>query len=67
VNVYPTVRFATDSNPDYGPAEELYSVDVHVIPASEAPPAVMSKGEPSTPGSRYLIERERARLRSEAL
>jgi hypothetical protein len=67
VNVYPTVRFAEDSNPDYGPAEELYSVDVHVKPASKPPPAVMSQGQPSTPANRFSIDRERDRLGAQPL
>jgi hypothetical protein len=67
VNAYPTVRNARASNPDYGPAEELYSVDVHVKPATKPAPAIMSRAEFSTPATRFLIDRERGRLGSEAL
>ena len=40
VKVYPAVRFPHDVNPDRGPAEELYSVDVSVKQASKPPPGV---------------------------
>ncbi len=67
VSAYPTVRFATDSNPDFGPAEQLYSAEVHVKATTEPPPSVMSRAELSTPATRFLIERERGRLGAEAL
>jgi hypothetical protein len=67
VNVYPTVRFAEDSNPDYGPAEELYSVIVHVKAASEPPPSVMGRLDLFHPILRLELDKERGRLGAETL
>jgi hypothetical protein len=67
VNLYPTIRFPGDSNPDRGPAEELYSVDVHVTPASVQAPSVGEGLGPSDPIRRMEIDKERGRLGAEAL
>jgi hypothetical protein len=67
VNLYPANRFPGGSNPDLGPAEELYSVDVHVKPASEQPPSVGEGVGPSDPIRRLEIDKERGRLGGETL
>jgi hypothetical protein len=67
VNLYPTIRFPGDSNPDRGPAEEIYNVDVHVKPASKPAPSVGEGVGPSDPIRRLELDKERGHLGAETL
>ncbi len=67
VNVYPAIRFPHDTNPDRGPAEELYSTLIDVKPASQPPPSVRGHVEPFHPFRRLEIDKERGRLGAETL